>query len=72
MWTEILFGSWKFCIKDPTNKTCWKYGKDLSNGAPKIKIWIYTKKRIFRFLPKTQAMDEVENFFLSISKSLGF
>jgi hypothetical protein len=40
------------CIKDPINKTCRKNGKDLSNGAPNIKLWNHTKKRIFRFLPK--------------------
>jgi hypothetical protein len=27
------------CIKDSINKTCWKNGKDLLNGAPKIKLW---------------------------------
>ncbi len=40
-------------IKDPINKTCWKNGEDLSNGAPKIEI--ITIKRIFRFLPKIYA-----------------
>jgi hypothetical protein len=35
----------------------------------KLKFETRPKKRIFRFLPKTpQAMDEVENFFLPISK----
>ncbi len=43
------------CIKDPINKTCWRNGKDLSNGAPKIKLWNNTKKRIFRFSPKISA-----------------
>jgi hypothetical protein len=59
------------CIKDSINKTCWTNGNDLSNEAPKIKLWNRTKKRIFRFLPKIpQPMDEVEKFFLPISKSL--
>ena len=35
------------CIKEPINKTCWKNGKDLSNGAPKIKLWNHTKKTHF-------------------------
>ena len=26
-------------IKDSINKICWKNGKDLSDGAPKIKLW---------------------------------
>ncbi len=43
------------CIKDPINKTCWKNGKDLSNGAPKNKLWNHTKKYIFWFLPKISA-----------------
>ncbi len=43
------------CIKDPINKTCRKNGKDLSNGAPKNKLWNHTKKRIFRVLPKISA-----------------
>jgi hypothetical protein len=29
-----------------------KNGKVLSNMTPKMKLWNYTKKRIFRFLPK--------------------
>jgi hypothetical protein len=43
------------CIKDPINKICWKNCKDLSNGAPNIKLWNHTKKRIFQFLPKISA-----------------
>jgi hypothetical protein len=39
-------------IKDPINKTCWKNDKDPSKDVPKNKLWNYTKKRIFRFLPK--------------------
>jgi hypothetical protein len=37
----LQFFTYKFgmCIKDSINKTCWKNGKDLSNGAPKIKLW---------------------------------
>ncbi len=52
-WLRYLnFG---ICIEDLKNKTCWKNGKDLSNGAPKIKLWNNTKKRLFRFLPKMSA-----------------
>ncbi len=43
------------CIKDPITKTCWKNGKDLSNGASKIIFEIIPKKRIFPFLPKISA-----------------
>ncbi len=32
-----------------------KNGKDLSNGAPKIKLEIMPKKHIFRFWPKISA-----------------
>ena len=41
---DLKFG---MCIKDPINKTCWKNGKDLSNGAPKNKLWNHTKKTHF-------------------------
>ncbi len=34
-------------IKDPINITCRKNGKDLSNGAPKNKIWNYTNYPVF-------------------------
>jgi hypothetical protein len=40
------------CIKDSINKTCWKNGKDLSNGAPKIKLWNHTKKTHFPVFAK--------------------
>ncbi len=52
-------------IKDPINKTWWKNSKDLSNGAPNIKLWNHTKKTHFSgFCRKfPQAMHEVENFF---------
>jgi hypothetical protein len=40
------------CIKDPINKTCWKNGKDVSNGAPKIKLWNHTKKTHFPVFAK--------------------
>ena len=40
------------CIKDPINKTCWKNGKDLSNAAPKIKLWNHTKKTHFPVFAK--------------------
>jgi hypothetical protein len=43
------------CIKDPINKTCWKIGKDLSNGLLKLNFKIIQKKCIFRFLPKISA-----------------
>jgi hypothetical protein len=61
------------CIKDSINKTCWKNGKDLLNGAPKIKLWNHSKNNaISGFCQKfPQAMDKVEIFFLPISKSLG-
>ncbi len=47
------------CIKDPINKTCWKNGKDLSNGALNIKLWNHTKKKHFPVF----ARHEAENFF---------
>jgi hypothetical protein len=40
------------CIKDPINKTCWKNGNDLSNEAPKIKLWNPTKKTHFPVFAK--------------------
>jgi hypothetical protein len=40
------------CIKDSINKTCWKNGKDLSNRAPKIKLWNHTKKTHFPVFAK--------------------
>ncbi len=40
------------CIKDPINKRYWKNGKDLSNGAPKIKLWNHAKKTHFPVLAK--------------------
>ncbi len=40
------------CIKNPIYKTCWKNGKDLSNEAPKIKLWKHTKKTHFPVLAK--------------------
>jgi hypothetical protein len=40
------------CIKDLINKTCWKNGKDLSNAAPKIKLWNHTKKTHFPVFAK--------------------
>ncbi len=46
--------------------------KIYQTGLLKLNFETRPKKRIFWFLPKfTQAMDEVENFFLPISKSLG-
>ncbi len=50
------------CIKDPINKTCWKNGKDPSNGIPKIIFEIIQKTRFPVFAKFSQAMDEVENF----------
>ncbi len=40
------------CIKDSINKTCWKNGKDLSNGASNIKLWNHTKKPHFPVFAK--------------------
>jgi hypothetical protein len=40
------------CTKDSINKTCWKNGKDLSNGAPKIKLWNHSKKTHFPVFAK--------------------
>ncbi len=34
-------------IKDSIEKTCWKNGKDLSDGASKIKLWNHAKKTHF-------------------------
>ncbi len=42
----------KFCMCITINKTCWKNGKDLSNGAPKIKLWNHTKKTHFPVFAK--------------------
>ncbi len=49
LWLQFLTC---MCIKDPINKTCWKNGKDLSNGAPKIKLWNHTKKTHFLVFAK--------------------
>ncbi len=46
---DLKFG---MCIKDPIDKTCWKNGKDLSNGAPKIQLWNHTKKTHFLVFAK--------------------
>jgi hypothetical protein len=46
---DLKFG---VCTKDSINKTCWKNGKDLSNGAPKIKLWNHTKKTHFPVFAK--------------------
>jgi hypothetical protein len=46
---DLKFG---MCIKDAINKTCWKNGKDLSNAAPKIKLWNHTKKTHFPIFAK--------------------
>jgi hypothetical protein len=46
---DLKFG---MCNKDPINKTCWKNGKDLSNAAPKIKLWNHTKKTHFPVFAK--------------------
>ncbi len=40
------------CIKDSINKRCWKNGKDLLNGDPKIKLWNHAKKAHFPVLAK--------------------
>ncbi len=46
--------------------------KICQTGLLKLNFETRPKKRIFRFLPKiSEAMDEVEYFFLPISKSLG-
>jgi hypothetical protein len=46
--------------------------KICQTGLLKLNFETRPKKRIFRFLQKfPQAMDEVENFFLPISKFLG-
>ncbi len=44
----------KFCIgiKDLINKPRWKNGKDISNGAPEIKLWNRTKKTHFPVFAK--------------------
>ena len=50
VWLQFLtYRDLKFyiCIKDSINKTCWKNDKDLSNGAPKNKLWNHTKKTHF-------------------------
>jgi hypothetical protein len=54
LWLQFWLRDLNFgmCIKDPINKTCWKYGKDVSNGAPKIKLWNHTKKTRFPFFAK--------------------
>jgi hypothetical protein len=46
---DLKFG---MCIKDPINKRCWKNGKDLSNGATKIKLWNHAKKTHFLVFAK--------------------
>jgi hypothetical protein len=46
---DLKFG---MCIKDLINKRCWKNSKDLSNGAPKIKLWNHAKKTHFPILAK--------------------
>jgi hypothetical protein len=46
---DLKFG---MCIEDYINKTCWKNGKDLSNGAPKIKLWNHIKKTHFPVFAK--------------------
>ncbi len=53
------------CIKDPSNKTCWKNGKDLSDGAPKIKLWNHTKKTHFPVFAKNfrRPWMKLNNFF---------
>ncbi len=53
------------CIKDPINKRCWKNGKDLSNGAPKIKLWNHAKKTHFPVLAKNfcRPWMKFKNFF---------
>ncbi len=40
------------CIRNSINKTCSKNGKDLSDGAPKIKLWNYTQKTHFPVFAK--------------------
>ncbi len=45
----------EMCIKDSINKTCWKNSNDLSNEAPKIKLWNHTKKTYFPVFPKISA-----------------
>ncbi len=63
--SDLNFG---MCIKNPTNKTCWTNGKDLSNRAPKIKFEIIPKPYFQDFGKNKflQAMDEVW-FFLPFS-----
>jgi hypothetical protein len=53
------------CTKDSINKTCWKNGKDLSNGAPKIKLWNLTKKTHFLVFAKNirRPWMKLKNFF---------
>ncbi len=46
---DLTFG---MRIKDSINKTCLKNGKDLSNGAPKIKLWNHTKITHFQVFAK--------------------
>ncbi len=50
-WFGFYLSPLVYVFSGSHNKTCWKNAKDLSNGAPKIKIWNYTQKRFFRFLP---------------------
>ncbi len=55
LWLQFLtYRDLKFglCIKNPINKTCRKNAKDLSNGAPKIKLWNHTKKTHFPVFAK--------------------
>ena len=53
------------CIRDPINKTCRKNGKDLSNGAPNIKLWNHTKKTHFPVFAKNfrRPCMKLKNFF---------
>jgi hypothetical protein len=53
------------CIKDSINKTCRKNEKDLSNGAPNIKLWNHTKKPHFPFFAKNfrRPCMKLKNFF---------
>ena len=53
------------CIRDPINKTCRKNGKDLSNGAPNIKLWNHTKKTHFQVFAKNfrRPCMKLKNFF---------
>ena len=67
LWLQFWLRDLKFvmCIKDPINKTCWKNGKDLSNPAPKIKLWNHTKKTHFPVFAKNfrRPCMKLKNFF---------